>query len=90
MIAILYWASPNARGRGFRWITPNSFLALVIWIGISALQGEHVSDLPHIVLAGWRRWPDGPGSRRRSTAGRPAFVLALLLALAVNRKLRGG
>ncbi|WP_436778283.1 YihY/virulence factor BrkB family protein [Yinghuangia sp. YIM S09857] len=32
MIAILYWAAPNAKGRGFRWITPGSFLALVIWL----------------------------------------------------------
>lgn len=36
MIAILYWASPNAKGRGFRWITPGSFLALAIWLAASA------------------------------------------------------
>ncbi|MFJ8595171.1 YihY/virulence factor BrkB family protein [Streptomyces sp. NPDC093598] len=32
MIALLYWASPNAEVKGFRWITPGSFLALVIWL----------------------------------------------------------
>ncbi|MEV5315122.1 YihY/virulence factor BrkB family protein [Streptomyces sp. NPDC052610] len=32
MIALLYWAAPNARVRGWRWITPGSFLALVIWM----------------------------------------------------------
>ncbi|WP_455361383.1 YihY/virulence factor BrkB family protein [Streptomyces sp. SYSU K21746] len=32
MIAILYWASPNAKGRGFKWVTSGSFLALVIWL----------------------------------------------------------
>jgi membrane protein len=32
MIAILYWATPNARVRGFKWITPGSLLALVIWL----------------------------------------------------------
>ncbi|MGV9883635.1 YihY/virulence factor BrkB family protein [Streptomyces sp. NPDC003006] len=32
MIAILYWASPNARGRGFKWVTPGSFLALLLWM----------------------------------------------------------
>ncbi|MEU6228401.1 YihY/virulence factor BrkB family protein [Streptomyces sp. NPDC047042] len=32
MIALLYWATPNAKIRGFRWITPGSFLALVIWM----------------------------------------------------------
>ncbi|GAP45440.1 ribonuclease BN family membrane protein [Streptomyces azureus] len=36
MIAILYWATPNARVKGFRWITPGSFLALVIWMIASA------------------------------------------------------
>ncbi|WP_039947626.1 YihY/virulence factor BrkB family protein [Streptomyces sp. NRRL S-118] len=32
MIALLYWAAPNAKGRGFRWVTPGSLLALVIWL----------------------------------------------------------
>ncbi|MFF9090913.1 YihY/virulence factor BrkB family protein [Streptomyces sp. NPDC014991] len=32
MIAILYWATPNAKVKGFRWVTPGSFLALVIWM----------------------------------------------------------
>ncbi|WP_030689618.1 YihY/virulence factor BrkB family protein [Streptomyces globisporus] len=36
MIAILYWAAPNAKGRGFKWVTPGSFLALVIWMIASA------------------------------------------------------
>ncbi|MEU6070717.1 YihY/virulence factor BrkB family protein [Streptomyces sp. NPDC047082] len=36
MIAILYWATPNARVKGFRWITPGSFLALLIWMIASA------------------------------------------------------
>lgn len=32
MIALLYWAAPNAKVKGFRWITPGSFLALFLWI----------------------------------------------------------
>ncbi|MER5728367.1 YihY/virulence factor BrkB family protein [Streptomyces sp. NPDC002138] len=36
MIALLYWAAPNAKGRGFKWVTPGSFLALVIWMIASA------------------------------------------------------
>jgi membrane protein len=36
MIAILYWATPNARVKGFRWITPGSILALLIWLVASA------------------------------------------------------
>ncbi|RSS57941.1 YihY/virulence factor BrkB family protein [Streptomyces sp. WAC07061] len=35
MIALLYWAAPNARGRGFRWVSPGSVLALVIWMAAS-------------------------------------------------------
>ncbi|MEU5716669.1 YihY/virulence factor BrkB family protein [Streptomyces sp. NPDC020403] len=36
MIAILYWATPNAKVKGFKWITPGSLLALVIWLIASA------------------------------------------------------
>ncbi|MFC4469470.1 YihY/virulence factor BrkB family protein [Streptomyces xiangluensis] len=44
MIAILYWASPNAQVRGFRWITPGSFLALVIWMIASAGFAVYVAN----------------------------------------------
>ncbi|MFJ8208922.1 YihY/virulence factor BrkB family protein [Streptomyces sp. NPDC096033] len=44
MIALLYWASPNARGRGFRWVTPGSFLALVIWMIASAGFAFYVAN----------------------------------------------
>ncbi|MFI2367743.1 YihY/virulence factor BrkB family protein [Streptomyces sp. NPDC018833] len=36
LIALLYWAAPNARGRGFSWVTPGSLLAVVIWLLASA------------------------------------------------------
>ena len=36
LIALLYWAAPNARQGGFRWITPGSLLALFIWVAASA------------------------------------------------------
>jgi membrane protein len=36
MIALLYWVAPNARHGGFRWITPGSVLAVVLWIAASA------------------------------------------------------
>jgi membrane protein len=32
VLAILYWASPNARQSGFRWISPGSILAVFLWI----------------------------------------------------------
>ncbi|RSS82238.1 YihY/virulence factor BrkB family protein [Streptomyces sp. WAC06614] len=36
MIAVLYWAAPNAKQRGFRWVTPGSLLALLTWMICSA------------------------------------------------------
>lgn len=44
MIAVLYWASPNARVRGFKWITPGSFLALLIWMIASAGFAVYVAN----------------------------------------------
>ncbi|GAB2864350.1 YihY/virulence factor BrkB family protein [Streptomyces deserti] len=44
MIAILYWATPNAKVRGFRWISPGSFLALVIWMIASAGFAFYVAN----------------------------------------------
>ena len=32
MFAVLYWASPNARQGGFRWISPGGLLAVLVWI----------------------------------------------------------
>jgi len=32
VFAILYWASPNARQGGFRWVSPGGLLAVVIWL----------------------------------------------------------
>ncbi|SCE50178.1 membrane protein [Streptomyces sp. DvalAA-14] len=44
MIAILYWAAPNAKGRGFRWITPGSLLALFVWLLASAGFALYVAN----------------------------------------------
>ncbi|MFI6033591.1 YihY/virulence factor BrkB family protein [Streptomyces sp. NPDC051315] len=44
MIALLYWATPNVKGRGFRWITPGSVLALVIWLIASAGFAFYVAN----------------------------------------------
>lgn len=32
LLAILYWASPNVRHPGWRWVTPGSIVAVVLWI----------------------------------------------------------
>jgi membrane protein len=34
-IALLYWASPNVRHPGFRWLTPGGLLAIVLWVAAS-------------------------------------------------------
>jgi len=44
MLAILYYASPNAKLRGFRWVTPGSLVAIVVWILASAGFGIYVAN----------------------------------------------
>ena len=36
MIALLYWAAPNVHGHGFRWFSPGSVIATLIWLAASA------------------------------------------------------
>jgi membrane protein len=36
MFAILYWASPNAKTGGFRWVSPGGIFAVILWILASA------------------------------------------------------
>ncbi len=44
MIDVIYYASPNVKQRGFRWITPGSFVALVVWLLASAGFGLYASQ----------------------------------------------
>ena len=44
MLGILYYSAPNARVTGFRWITPGSLLALVLWVLASAAFALYVSN----------------------------------------------
>jgi membrane protein len=44
MFALLYWASPNARQGGFRWITPGGLLAVLLWIIASAGFAFYVAN----------------------------------------------
>jgi membrane protein len=44
MISLLYYASPNVRLRGFRWVTPGSVVALVVWIVASAAFAFYVAN----------------------------------------------
>jgi membrane protein len=44
MLAVLYYASPNVKLRGFKWVTPGSLVAIVVWIVASALFAFYVSN----------------------------------------------
>jgi membrane protein len=32
LFALLYWAAPNARSGGFRWVSPGGLLAVLVWL----------------------------------------------------------
>jgi len=44
MIALIFYASPNVKQRGFRWITPGGVVALVAWLVASAVFAIYVSQ----------------------------------------------
>ncbi|GHH44485.1 YihY/virulence factor BrkB family protein [Streptomyces candidus] len=44
MIALLFWSAPNVRGRGFRWVSPGSVLAVVLWLVASAGFALYVAN----------------------------------------------
>ena len=44
MVAVLYYASPNAKIRGFRWVTPGSLVAIVVWAIASAAFAFYVAN----------------------------------------------
>ncbi|MFY1703766.1 YihY/virulence factor BrkB family protein [Micromonospora sp. WMMA1923] len=44
MFAIRYWASPNARHGGFRWVSPGGVLAVLIWLAVSGVFALYVSN----------------------------------------------
>jgi len=44
MIAFLYWAAPNVKQPGFKWVSPGGVLALVVWIIASLLFALYVAN----------------------------------------------
>lgn len=44
LLAFLNYSTPNAKLRGFRWVTAGSIFALVIWIAASALFALYVAN----------------------------------------------
>jgi membrane protein len=44
MVAVLYYASPNVKLRGFKWVTMGSVVAIVVWIVASAGFAFYVAN----------------------------------------------
>jgi membrane protein len=44
MLSILYYASPNVRQPGFRWVTPGGVFAVLLWILASAAFALYVAN----------------------------------------------
>jgi membrane protein len=44
ILAILYYAGPNVRQPGFRWVTPGGLVAVVLWIVASAAFAFYVAN----------------------------------------------
>ncbi len=44
MLSILYYASPNVRQPGFRWVTPGGVFAVLLWILVSAAFALYVAN----------------------------------------------
>jgi membrane protein len=44
MFALLYWAAPNVKHAGFRWISPGGLLAVLLWILASAAFAFYVAN----------------------------------------------
>ncbi len=44
VVALLYSAAPNVRQPRFRWLSPGAVLAILAWVGASALFGLYVAN----------------------------------------------
>ncbi|GAA4961682.1 YihY/virulence factor BrkB family protein [Actinoplanes utahensis] len=44
MFAVLYWASPNAKTGGFRWVSPGGIFAVVLWVAASAAFALYLAN----------------------------------------------
>jgi len=44
MFSVLYWAAPNVKQPGFRWLTPGGVVAVVLWILASAAFAFYVAN----------------------------------------------
>jgi membrane protein len=45
MFALLYWASPNARTGGFKWVSAGGVVGVVLWLAASALFALYIATM---------------------------------------------
>jgi membrane protein len=43
MVALLYWASPNVKQPGFRWVSPGGIVGVLLWLIASGAFAFYVS-----------------------------------------------
>ncbi|WP_280477357.1 YihY/virulence factor BrkB family protein [Nocardia asiatica] len=44
LLAILFWASPNARQGGVKWISPGGVVAVLVWLIVSLLFAVYIAN----------------------------------------------
>lgn len=44
MLALLYWAAPNAQQGGFQWVSPGGIVAVLLWLIVSAAFALYVAS----------------------------------------------
>ncbi len=44
MFALLYWASPNVKQPGFRWMSPGGVVTVILWLIASAAFAFYVAN----------------------------------------------
>jgi membrane protein len=44
LLAVLFWASPNAKQAGFKWVSPGGVVATVAWLVLSGLFAVYVTN----------------------------------------------
>ncbi len=44
MFALLYWAAPNVKQPGFRWLSPGGIVAVVVWVLASVVFAFYVAN----------------------------------------------
>lgn len=44
LLAVLFWAAPNAKQGGIKWISPGGLIATAVWMVISALFAVYVTE----------------------------------------------